>query len=103
MIAGKGIGVLKVKYLRNLPNQIITKSVQWLVTTGSRCRSIRPAEILPETNRQYLNRQDLGHQVLVICQKKKDQCLKSIDNNWILTQFAMHTVKKYSLMLSRSI
>ena len=34
---------------------------QWLVTGGAiDAPLIRPAEVLPETNRQYLNRQDLG-------------------------------------------
>ena len=32
---------------------------QWLVTTGSTTSAqTRPAQILPETNRQYLNRQE---------------------------------------------
>ena len=89
---------------KHLPNQDYEQNPnQWLVTTGAVDASlIRPAEILPETNRQYLNRQDLGHLVLLsICRKQKDQCLKNrIDNNWILIQFAMHTVKKkHSLML----
>ena len=64
VIAGKGIDErgIEGQVFKNLPNQDYEQNPnQWLVTTGAvDAGMIRPAEILPETNRQYLNRQDLG-------------------------------------------
>ena len=64
VIAGKGIDERGVEgqVFKNLPNQDYEQNAnQWLVTTGSTISSqIRPAQILPETNRQYLNRQEIG-------------------------------------------
>ena len=64
VIAGKGIDERGVEgqVFKNLPNQDYEQSAdQWLVTTGASTSAlIRPAQILPETNRQYLNRQDIG-------------------------------------------
>ena len=64
VIAGKGIDERGVEgqVFKNLPNQDYEQNAnQWLVTTGSTTSAqIRPAQILPETNRQYLNRQEIG-------------------------------------------
>jgi hypothetical protein len=64
VLPGKGIDErgLEGQVFKNLPNQDYEQSSnQWLVTTGSTMSAkIRPAQILPETNRQYLNRQDIG-------------------------------------------
>jgi hypothetical protein len=62
--AGKGIDERGVvgQVFKNLPEQDYEQSSnQWLVTTGSTTSAqIRPSQILPETNRQYLNRQEIG-------------------------------------------
>ena len=64
VISGKGIDErgIEGQVFKNLPDQDYEQNPnQWLVTTGAvEADRIRPAEILPETNRQYLNRQDLG-------------------------------------------
>ena len=64
VIAGKGIDERGVEgqVFKNLPNKDYEQNAgQWLVTTGSTTSAqIRPAQILPETNRQYLNRQEIG-------------------------------------------
>lgn len=64
VIAGKGVDERGVEgqVFKNLPNQDYEQNAdQWLVTTGSTTSAqIRPAQILPETNRQYLNRQEIG-------------------------------------------
>ena len=64
IIAGKGIDErgIQGQVFKNLPDKDYEQDPdQWLVTTGAiDAAKIRPAEILPETNRQYLNRQDLG-------------------------------------------
>lgn len=64
VIAGKGIDErgIEGQVFKNLPKQDYEQNPnQWLVTTGALdADRIRPAQILPETNRQYLNRQDLG-------------------------------------------
>ena len=62
--AGKGIDERGVggQVFKNLPDKDYEQSSnQWLVTTGSTTSAqIRPAQIIPETNRQYLNRQEIG-------------------------------------------
>ena len=64
VIAGKGIDErgIEGQVFKHLPDRDYEQNPnQWLVTTGAvEAGTIRPAEILPETNRQYLNRQDLG-------------------------------------------
>lgn len=64
VIAGKGVDERGVEgqVFKNLPDQDYEQNAnQWLVTTGSTTSAqIRPAQILPETNRQYLNRQEIG-------------------------------------------
>ncbi len=64
VIAGKGIDErgIEGQVFKHLPDRDYEQNPnQWLVTTGAvDANLIRPAEILPETNRQYLNRQDLG-------------------------------------------
>lgn len=64
VISGKGIDERGVEgqVFKHLPDQSYEQNAgQWLVTTGAiDAQRIRPAEILPETNRQYLNRQDIG-------------------------------------------
>ena len=64
IIPGKGIDErgIEGQVFKNLPDRDYQQTAgQWLVTTGAiDAARIRPAEILPETNRQYLNRQDLG-------------------------------------------
>lgn len=64
VIAGKGVDERGVEgqVFKNLPEQDYEQNAgQWLVTTGSTTSAqIRPAQILPETNRQYLNRQEIG-------------------------------------------
>ena len=64
VIAGKGVderGKIGQVFKHNPDKDYAQNAGQWLVTTGAiDAPKIRPAEILPETNRQYLNRQDLG-------------------------------------------
>jgi len=64
VIAGKGIdgrGEIGQVFKHQPDKDYKQEPNQWLVTTGAiDAAKIRPAEILPETNRQYLNRQDLG-------------------------------------------
>ena len=64
VIAGKGIDERgkEGQVFKHRPDKdYIQNADQWLVTTGAiDANSIRPAQILPETNRQYLNRQELG-------------------------------------------
>ena len=64
VIAGKGIDERgkQGQVFKNKPDKdYLQNSDQWLVTTGAfDAASIRPAQILPETNRQYLNRQEIG-------------------------------------------
>lgn len=64
VIAGKGVDErgIEGQVFKHLPEQDYQQNPnQWLVTTGSTTSSrIRPAQILPETNRQYLNRQEIG-------------------------------------------
>ena len=65
VIAGKGIDErgIEGQVYKHLPDQVHERNPNsWLVTTGAvESPLIRPAQILPETNRQYLNRQELGH------------------------------------------
>jgi hypothetical protein len=64
IIAGKGVDDrgIEGQVFKNLPETAYEQnSDQWLVTSGAiNASSIRPAQILPETNRQYLNRQEIG-------------------------------------------
>jgi hypothetical protein len=64
VIAGKGVDERgkEGQVFKHLPDKDYEQSPdQWLVTTGAvDAGSIRPAQILPETNRQYLNRQEIG-------------------------------------------
>ncbi len=61
---GKGIDErgIQGQVFKNLPDKDYENNPnRWLVTTGAiDAGQIRPAQILPETNRQHLNRQDLG-------------------------------------------
>ena len=64
VVAGKGIDERgkEGQVFKHRPDQDYEQNAgQWLVTGGAiDAPLIRPAEILPETNRQYLNRQELG-------------------------------------------
>jgi len=64
VIAGKGIDERgkQGQVFKHLPDQDYEQTPdQWLVTTGAiDAGSIRPAQIIPDTNRQFLNRQELG-------------------------------------------
>jgi hypothetical protein len=64
VIAGKGVDERgnEGQVFKHLPEQSHERNPnQWLVTTGAvDAASIRPAQIIPETNRQYLNRQEMG-------------------------------------------
>lgn len=64
VVSGKGIDERGVEgqVFKNKPDQDYEQGAdRWLVTKASvEGDRIRPAQILPETNRQYLNRQDLG-------------------------------------------
>ena len=64
VLSGKGVDQRSVEgqVYKHLPNQDYENTAdRWLVTTGAIDSGlVRPAQILPETNRQYLNRQDLG-------------------------------------------
>jgi hypothetical protein len=64
VIAGKGIDERgkEGQVFKHKPEKDYQQNAdQWLVTGGAiDAPLIRPAEILPETNRQYLNRQELG-------------------------------------------
>jgi len=64
VIAGKGIDERgeEGQVFKNRPDKDFEQTPgQWLVTGGAiDAPLIRPAEILPDTNRQYLNRQELG-------------------------------------------
>ena len=64
VVAGKGIDERgqEGQVFKHLPDRDYEQTAdQWLVTTGAiDANSLRPAQILPETNRQYLNRQEMG-------------------------------------------
>lgn len=64
VVAGKGIDERgkEGQVFKHRPDKDYKQNAdQWLVTTGAiDAAQIRPAQILPETNRQYLNRQELG-------------------------------------------
>jgi len=64
VIAGKGVDGRgkEGQVFKHLPDQDYEQTPdQWLVTTGAiDASSIRPAQIIPDTNRQFLNRQELG-------------------------------------------
>jgi len=64
VIAGKGIDGRgkQGQVFKHLPDKDYKQSPdQWLVTTGAiDANSLRPAQIIPDTNRQFLNRQELG-------------------------------------------
>ena len=64
VVAGKGIDERgkEGQVFKHLPDRDYEqKPNQWLITTGAiDANSLRPAQILPETNRQYLNRQEMG-------------------------------------------
>ena len=64
VIAGKGIDERgkEGQVFKHLPDRDYEqKPDQWLVTTGAiDANAIRPAQIIPDTNRQFLNRQEFG-------------------------------------------
>ena len=64
VIPGKGIDERgkEGQVFKHLPDRDYEQSAdQWLVTTGAiDANSLRPAQIIPDTNRQFLNRQELG-------------------------------------------
>lgn len=64
IIPGKGVDERgkEGQVFKHLPDKDYEQTTdQWLVTTGDIISaSVRPAEIIPETNRQHLNRQELG-------------------------------------------
>jgi len=64
VVAGKGVDERgqEGQVYKHLPDQVHeTNPNQWLVTTGAfDAASIRPAQVIPETNRQHLNRQEMG-------------------------------------------
>ena len=64
VIAGKGIDERgkEGQVFKHKPDKDYEQGAnQWLVTTGAfDAASIRPAQIIPDTNRQYLNRQEVG-------------------------------------------
>jgi hypothetical protein len=64
IVSGKGIDERGVEgqVFKHLPDQDYEQGAdRWLVTKAAvEGDRIRPAQILPETNRQYLNRQDIG-------------------------------------------
>ena len=64
VVAGKGIDERgqEGQVFKHHPDKDYEQTAdQWLVTTGAiDANSLRPAQILPETNRQYLNRQEIG-------------------------------------------
>lgn len=64
VIAGKGIDERgkQGQVYKNKPDKDYAQNAdQWLVTTGAiESAAIRPAQVIPDTNRQYLNRQELG-------------------------------------------
>jgi len=64
VVAGKGIDERgkEGQVYKNSPDKDYEQSpAQWLITTGAvDASSLRPAQIIPDTNRQYLNRQEIG-------------------------------------------
>jgi len=64
VVAGKGIderGKEGQVFKHHPDKDYEQKPNQWLITTGAiESSSIRPAQILPDTNRQFLNRQEFG-------------------------------------------
>ena len=64
VIAGKGIDERgkEGQVFKHLPDRDYEqKPDQWLVTTGAiDAAKLRPAQIIPDTNRQFLNRQEMG-------------------------------------------
>lgn len=64
VIAGKGIDERgkEGQVFKHKPDKDYEQGAnQWLVTTGAfESAAIRPAQIIPDTNRQYLNRQEVG-------------------------------------------
>ena len=64
VLGGKGVderGIEGQVFKHNPDTHYEQNANQWLVTTGAiNSQSIRPAQILPETNRQHLNRQEVG-------------------------------------------
>ena len=64
VIAGKGIDERgkEGQVFKNNPDKDYHQTPdQWLITTGAiDANSLRPAQILPDTNRQFLNRQEIG-------------------------------------------
>jgi hypothetical protein len=62
--AGKGMSERgkEGQVFKHLPDRDYEqRAEQWLITTGAvSTNTVRPAEIIPETNRQHLNRQELG-------------------------------------------
>ena len=64
VIAGKGIDERgkEGQVFKHKPDRDYEQGAnQWLVTTGAfESAAIRPAQIIPDTNRQYLNRQEVG-------------------------------------------
>ena len=63
---------------------------QWLVTNGDiKANTLREAQILPETNRQYLNRQELGQASSVVKYNEKRPMFKKTDKQ----QLASDTIR----------
>lgn len=63
---------------------------QWLVTTGDiKAGTLREAQILPETNRQYLNRQEFGPASSVVSTDEKRPMFKKSDKQ----QLASDTIR----------
>ena len=64
VIAGKGIDERgkEGQVFKHLPDRDYEQNPdQWLVTTGAiDAAELRPAQIIPDTNRQFLNRQEFG-------------------------------------------
>ena len=64
VIAGKGIDERgnEGQVFKHLPDSDYEQTPnQWLVTTGAiKTNAIRPAQVIPDTNRQFLNRQEMG-------------------------------------------
>ena len=64
VIAGKGIDERgkEGQVFKHLPDRDYEQNAdQWLVTTGAvDANALRPAQIIPDTNRQFLNRQEFG-------------------------------------------
>ena len=64
VLAGKGIDERgkEGQVFKHLPDRDYEQNPdQWLVTTGAiDAAELRPAQIIPDTNRQFLNRQEMG-------------------------------------------